>query len=150
MNDCSKKWFKTDWAFIHLNINEHKIEMCFRSSTMYDYDSMAVVIKTLKLTEYSPLAATPNASEIMILQEDLSKFPPTKKELVGEGPLQIVTTHRGYNLYLENGAVVYRYQGESVNGYMCSPKGPEKCHVSYNGLCFDADVEFHPGDNPKR
>lgn len=103
---------------------------------------MAVVIKTLKLTDYMPLSATPNVTESELIQEELNKSPPTKKELVGEGPLQIVTTHRGSNLYLENGAVVYRYAGESVNGYMVFSKGTEKCHVGYNGLCFEADVEF--------
>lgn len=102
----------------------------------------SVLIKTLKLTDYTPLCATPNITESMALQEELNKFPPTKKELVGEGPLQVVASHRGSNLYLENGAVIYRWMGESVNGYMCLSSEPEKCHVSYNGLCFEADIEF--------
>lgn len=105
---------------------------------------MSVTVKTLKLTNKSPpLLPTPNVTEMQEMYDQLNKFPQTKKELVGEGPLQVIVSHRGSLLHLENGATVYRWEGESVNGYMCASKEAENCLVGYNGLWFDALVEFN-------
>ena len=105
--------------------------------------TMAVLIKSLKISNDGPrLMATPNVTEWDAIQADIDKFQHTKKELMGEGPLQVVTSHRGSVLYLENGAIVNRWEGESVNGYMCGSTKPEKCRVMYNGLQFDAVMEF--------
>ena len=104
---------------------------------------MAVLIKSLKISNDGPcLSATPNATEWDAIQDEINKFPHTRKELMGEGPLQVVTSHRGSILFLENGATVYRWEGDSVNGYMCGSMKPENCRVMYNGLEFDAVMQF--------
>lgn len=100
------------------------------------------MIHTLLLTETNRLTATPNATEWMLIREEIDKFPQSKKNLVGEGSLQIVTSHRGSILYLENGATLYRNTA-GANGYMYEPtKGIESCYIGHNGLMFQCDVEF--------
>ena len=107
------------------------------------FRSMAVLIKSLKISNNTTrLTPTPNITESEAIREEMNKFPRTKKELMGEGPLHVVTSHRGSILYLENGATVYRWEGESVNGYMCGSMKSENCLVVYNGLWFDAVMEF--------
>ena len=105
--------------------------------------NMAVLIKSLKISNDGPrLMPTPNVTEMEEILNEMNNFQQTKKELMGEGPLQVVTSYRGSVLYLENGAVVYRWEGESVNGYMCGSMKSENCRVMYNGLQFDAVMEF--------
>lgn len=100
-------------------------------------------ITSLKLTNYVPLLSTPNVTEAEYIHDKLNKFPMTNKDLL-DGPLQIVTSYRGTNLYLENGAVLYRTNPltEGGNGYVSAPKEPEECLVYYNDLWFNCLVEF--------
>jgi hypothetical protein len=64
--------------------------------------------------------------------------------------LYVMSSYRGYNLYLENGALVYRSDPKTVggNGMVSFPdpaKGPcekETCYVRYKGESWLAEMEF--------
>lgn len=83
---------------------------------------------------------------------DLESMPaPTSDAGLNDVPLLIIWNYRGYLLYLENGASVYRDNPKSAggNGLLSDPTGPEDCIVSWCGKAYRAIVDFNINVGPK-
>jgi hypothetical protein len=99
---------------------------------------MYATIGPLTPLDAIPLMPAPSVRDI----EDMPE--PTSDVGLNERPLLITWTYRGYLLYLENGASVYRDSSTSAggNGLLSGPTGPETCIIVWRGKAYRAIVYF--------
>jgi hypothetical protein len=103
-----------------------------------------VLLTKLRAVDYEPLMPAPSVGD------DFN--PPTNPTSADlwNSRLYVMSSYRGYNLYLENGALVYRSDPKSVggNGMVSIPdptKGlcaAETCYVRYKGESWLATLNF--------
>jgi hypothetical protein len=106
-------------------------------------NKMQVTLTQLTPVDFMPLLPAPS------VKDDFSgPAEPTARGLT-DGPLQIVSNYRGYSLYLENGALVYRSDPKSTggNGMVSIPvpsslPEPETCFVRYMGKSWTGVLNF--------
>jgi hypothetical protein len=99
---------------------------------------MRVNIGPLTPMEFFPLMPAPSV-------RDVEEMPaPTSDVGLNEQSLLVTWTYRGYLLYLENGATVYRDSSTSGggNGLLSNPTRPEECIITWRGKAFRAIVYF--------
>jgi hypothetical protein len=105
---------------------------------------VCVILTKLRPVEYEPLLPAPSITDDFRCPSN-----PTSADVWGT-PLGVVSTYRGYSMYLENGAFVYRSDPETTggNGMVAFPdpaKGPckvERCYVRYKGESWLATLSF--------
>jgi hypothetical protein len=100
-----------------------------------------VLLTKLRAVDYEPLMPTPS------IGDDFN--PPTNPTSADlwNSRLHVMSSYRGYNLYLENGAHVYRHEPKSAggNGLVAIPdpdSEAEMCYVRYKGRTWLAVLTF--------
>jgi hypothetical protein len=106
---------------------------------------MTLLIYNLEPHEYMPLMPAPNVHDTEIISRHLASAPFSERGLE-DGPLLVVTHYRGVMLYLDNGALVYRWMPKTAcgNGLVSMPDTQlvENCFVLYKDNMYTAYVEF--------
>ena len=100
-------------------------------------------ILSLERLEAPALMPAPNVTDWEVIAAALAQTPSTNKGLM-DGLHKIVTTYRGGLLYLDNGAVMYRYDtaAYSANGHLGAPVGEEGCFVGLGDEWWTARVVY--------
>lgn len=106
---------------------------------------MYATIGPLTPMDFVPLMPAPGVRDL----EDMPA--PTSDVGLNEQPLLVTWTYRGYLLYLENGASVYRDSSTCVggNGLLSGPTDPEQCIITWRGKAYRAIVYFDINVGPK-
>lgn len=106
---------------------------------------MYISIASLTPMDNFPLMPAPNVRDVESMPE------PTSEVGLTERAMQVIWTYRGYLLYLENGASLYRDSSKSVsgNGLLGDPTGPEDCIVTWRGKAYRAFVYFNINVEPQ-
>ena len=105
---------------------------------------MHATIGPLTPMDSFPLMPAPGVRDI----EDMPA--PTSDVGLNERALLITWTYRGYLLYLENGASVYRdsFKSPGGNGLLSGPTDPEQCIITWRGKAYRAIVYFDSNVGP--
>ena len=100
-----------------------------------------VLLTKLRVVDYEPLLPALN------INDDFG--PPTNPTSADlwNSRLYVMSSYRGYYMYLENGAFVYRHEPKSVsgNGLVSFPdpdSEAETCYVRYKGQTWLATLNF--------
>jgi hypothetical protein len=105
---------------------------------------MTVRIFNLEPHEYMPLMPAPSVHDGEIISSYLETEQISDRGLE-DGPLRILTHYRGSMLYLDNGALVYRWMPKTAggNGLVSIPETPtiENCFILHEDKMYTADVE---------
>lgn len=104
---------------------------------------MYAKILSLESMAYPPLLPAPSVTDSEFISAALAQTPRTDKDLM-DGPHKVVTSYRGGLVYLDNGAVMYRYDSEAsgANGHLGAPVGEEGCYVGHRGGWWRARVAY--------
>ena len=105
--------------------------------------SLYATIKSYEPAPFAPLMYAPNVNEVEHMARVLNESPKSNKGIY-DTPLRVNYSHRGCELHLENGSVIYRSNPTSLsgNGYVSDPVETEKCMVYYKDVWYNAMVEF--------
>ena len=100
-----------------------------------------VLLTKLRPVDYEPLMPTPSIGDDFNPPSN-----PTSADL-WNSRLYVMSSYRGYYMYLENGALVYRSDPKSAsgNGYVSFPdpdSEAEMCYVRYRGESWLATLNF--------
>lgn len=106
---------------------------------------MYIGISSLTPMDNFPLMPAPSVREVESMPA------PTSDAGLADGALKVIWTYRGYLLYLENGASLYRDSSKSIggNGLLGDPTGPEDCIVTWRGKAYRAFVYFNINVEPQ-
>ena len=105
---------------------------------------MFVTLMSCEPSAYGTLPCAPNVAEVEHISEILKNSQMTTKGLL-DGSHRVLYCHRGWEMYLDNGAILHRTHPTTSggNGYISSPQEPEKCKISYEGKWYDAVADFN-------
>lgn len=105
--------------------------------------ALYATIKSFEPAPFAPLMYALNVNEAEYMARVLSESPKSDKGIY-DTPLRVNYSHRGYELHLENDAVIYRSHPTTPggNGYVSDPIESEKCMVYYKDVWYNAMVDF--------
>jgi hypothetical protein len=110
---------------------------------------MKVIIHTMTATTWGGLAPAPSVRDCDEMKEifaaDATPRFTSMAEFIG-APLELLTTYRGWLIYLAGGVSLHRTNPstDGGNGYCCLPDRnvTEKAIMQWDGVYYEIDAEF--------